>query len=301
MPEYLMSQVVVVYLGRQLEAQFTAHVLGREVVVRRRGGAGDVRRAVALVREAAATDVDVIALEGMPLTLRLGDIYLDHPLAQTLRDAAGQTPLVDGLDVRDALDRLAVERITQSQPTLFRFRRVLMAPGLNRPALAVALAQHSPHLRYADPALLFELPFSLPAGPWLDRFARLMAGRLAGLSFEQISPPEGEGTPRVKADFAWADLIAGDINLMRRHAPYALRDKVVVTDWLSDADLTELRSRGVAQVVVTVPCLEGATVRPSAAIVAGVLAALRPTDAPALVDDPSRLAELPWFPDLITL
>ncbi|MCW5848561.1 MAG: hypothetical protein KIT87_00475 [Anaerolineae bacterium] len=301
MPEYIMPQVVVVHLGRQPEAEFTAHVLGREVIVRRRGAAGDMRRAVALVREATATDVDVVALEGMPLTLRLGDACFDHPMAQALRDAAGQTPLVDGLAVRDALDRLALRRITQAHPTLFRFRRVLMAPGLNRQALADALAQHSPRLRYADPALLFELPFSLPAGPWLDRFARLMAGRLAGLSFEQISPPEGEGTPRVKADFAWADLIAGDMNLIRRHTPYNLRDKVIVTDWLSDDDLAELRSRGVAQVVVTVPCLEGATARPSAAIVAGVLAALRPTDAPALVDDPSRLADLPWFPDLITL
>ncbi len=286
-----MPQIIVVHLGAQPDAEFTAHLLGREVVVRRRGAAGDARRAVSLVREAASAGVDAVALEGLPLTLRLGATSLDHSLAPALREAAEATPLVDGLTVRDALDRLAVERVSQAHPTLFRFRRVLMAPGLNRQALADALAVHSPRLRYADPALLFGLPFSLPPGPWTDRFARLMRRRLAGLPFEQISPPEGEGTPRVTADFAWADLIAGDMNLIRRHAPYNLRDKLVVTDWLSDDDLAELRARGVAQVVVTVPRLGDTAPRPSAATVAGVLAAL----------GPQTLADLTWSPDLITL
>ena len=287
-----MTQVVVVHLGSQPEAQFTAHLSGRAVAVRRRGSAGDVPHAVALVREAASAGVDAVALEGMPLTLRLGRVRLDHPLAEALREAAGQTPLVDGLDLRDALDRRAVEAVSGAFPNLFRFRRVLMAPGLNRPALADALAQHSPRLRYADPTLLFGLPFSLTAGPWLDRFARRMAGQLAGLSFEQISPPEGEGTPRVKSDFAWADLVAGDMNLIRRHAPYNLRDKVVVTDWLSDDDLAELRARGVAQVIVTLPRLGEGAPRPSGATIAAVLAAL---------DAPSLLADLPWSHDIIAL
>lgn len=297
-----MPQVVVVHLGSQPETEFTAYLSGREVVVSRRGAAGDVRRAMALVREAAAAGIDAIALEGMPLTLHLGDTRLDHPLAEMLRKSAGQTLLVDGLAVRDSLDRLALERVTQTHPTLWRFRRMLMTPGLNRQGLTDALAQHSLHLRYADPALLFGLPFSLPAGPWVNSFARLMHSRLAGLSFEQISPPEGEGTPRVTGDFAWADLIAGDMNLIRRHAPFNLRDKVVVTDWLSDEDLAELRSRGVAQVVVTVPRLEGAISRPSAATLAGVFVALHPSGAPLThATYRSLLADLPWSPDILTL
>ena len=295
-----MPQVVVVHLGRQPDAEFTVRLPGRPVVVRRRGAAGDEQRALALVREAAEAGADAVALEGMPLTLRLGETRVDHALAPALRAAAGRTPLVDGLALRDALDRLAVARLSIAHPTLLRFRRVLMAPGLNRQALADALAGHSPRLRYADPALLFGLPFSLPAGPWLDRFARLMAGRLAHLPFAAISPPEGEGTPRVQGDFAWADLVAGDMNLLRRHAPYNLRDKVVVTDWLSDDDQAELRARGVAQVVVTLPRLGEGTLRPSAATLAGVLAALRPLDAPAAQADPTLLADPAWSPDVIT-
>ncbi len=297
-----MPTVVVVHIGSEPDSRFTARLLGRAVDVMRRGANGDVRRAIALVREASQEGADAIALEGLPLKLRLGDITVDHPLADQLRAAAGATPLVDGSGVRDSLERWAVKLADQQDPVLFGFKRVLMVPGLNHNGLAAALSEHTPTIRYADTALFLSLPFAVPGTANLNRLLKFVGKRLADLPYDQIAPVSGEGTPQLRNDFKWADLIAGDMSQIRRYAPFGLRGKTVVTDWATEADVAELKARGAEKIVVAMPGLGEDAPGGSAAVVEGVLAALRPAGAkPNTETYLNLMADMEWQPQVISL
>ncbi len=297
-----MPQVTAVHLGSEPDATFTARLLDREVTVTRRGAGGDPHRGVALVREAAASGVDVIVLDGLPLKLRLENATVDSSLASEFRAAAGPTPLVDGSGVRDSLERWAVKLATNRDPIIFGYKHVLMAPGLNHGGLSGALAEQTPTIRYADSAILFDLPLAIPGQRVLKQVMRIGKDRLASLSYTQLSPAPGESTPRDDRDFQWADVIAGDMALIRRYAPYKLRGKSIVVEALTDDDIAELRARGAEKVIVTMPGLGTDAPRASAAVVEGVLAALSPAGAkPSAETYLNLLADLEWQPEIIEL
>ncbi len=297
-----MLTVTVVHLGFEPDSQFTATLLGRSVTVVRRGAAGSVDRAIGIVREAAEAQADVIALEGIPLRLRIGKGQANSSRAADFRAAARPVPLVDGSGVRDSLNRWAIKLAMSIDPIIWGYKHMLLVPALNQDGLAAALAEHTDSVRYADSAVYLGWPLAIPGERALKQFSRLFLKKIAELPYDVISPPGGEATPRAERDFAWADVIAGDINLIRRYAPYTLKHKMVVSDSITDADLAELKARGVEKVLYTMPSLGEGAPRASAAVVEAVLAALRPAGAALTADTYlNLLADLTWQPELIDL
>ena len=87
-------------------------------------------------------------------------------------------------------------------------------------------------------------------GPTLDQLKDAAFDRLQPLPG---SPPE----PRDASAFAWADVLAGDIGVIRRHAPADLKHKTIVAEWATDEDLADLRGAGVNILITMMPALDG--------------------------------------------
>ncbi len=299
-----MKKLVVIHLGEG-ESTETVTFLGQAVEIRRLGCGGDESRARALIMEHDGR-ADAIALEGMPVRLRLGNASVRHEVGAALAAVARTTPVVDGSGMRSGLEGWGIKLADQRQPGIFGEKRILMAPGVNHHGLLYAIQKHSPHIRYAEPMVYFALP-SIPgvgSKQTLDQVAGLTLERLKEFPFRRLTPqPEGTPhTPRSPEPFQWADVIAGDIGAIRRYAPPALDRKTVVVEYATEADIADLRQRGVSIVVTLMPSLaaDDTLGRWSAAVVEGVLAALRPNPDLPLNENTylDLIADLVWKPHI---
>ncbi len=296
-----MKQILVIHAGEGgVAADYS--FMGHKLLVRRAGCGGDPERARALIQEYDGV-VDAIALEGIPASLELGSARRPHEVGATLPPVAQQTLVVDGSGIRAGLERWGVILADRAEPGLFAQKRVLMVPGLNHNGLAQALERRAADLRYADPIIYFGLP-SVPlvgsrgtleqaAGPTLDQ--------LKDAAFDRLYPlPNEVASPNADDIFQWADILAGDVGAIRRHAPAELKRKTVVVEWAIEEDRADLRERGVNIIVTMMPALDGRGElgRWSAATIEAVMAALRPDPAAPLSEDTylDLMADLDWTP-----
>jgi hypothetical protein len=256
------KKILVIDLGRE-EDLTPASFMGVELEIHRVGCCGDIEAAKKILLEYDGK-VDVIALEGMPAELQLGQEKKAHILGIRLRKIAQSTPVVDGSGVRDGLERWGVILADREEPGIFSKKRVLMAPGLNHQGLAQALQARSQNIRYADPVIYFALRMfpGMNSSQLLKRVAAPTLDQLRDAPYRRIFPqPGAPGKTRHFAPFHWADVLAGDIGAIRRYAPRRLAHKTVVVNSASEKDIEDLRSRGVSIVVVLIPNLPGASTR----------------------------------------
>jgi predicted amino acid dehydrogenase len=297
------KRILIIHVGEGDETA-TATLLDQPVVVERRGCNGDLEQARRLI-QAHDGVVAAIALEGMPFSLRLGEARTTHAFGNALRAAAASTPILDGSGIRGMLERWGVILSDRAEPGIFSQKRVLMAPGLNHEGLAEALRRYAADVHFADPLLFFVWP-NVPgvgsrtliwqiAGPTLDQ--------LRNASFRRLTPAvEKPGRPRAVGAFAWADVIAGDISIIRRYAPQQLKRKTIVVEYADAADRDDLRRRGAAIVVSLISNLvptEG-RLRWSTAAIEALLVALRASPEDPLTEDTylDLLADLDWQPEI---
>ena len=296
-----MKRILVIHLNDNTGSERVSF-LGHDIEIVRAGCGGDVAVAQHLM-EAYDGQVAAIGLEGLPSLLELGPQRRAHVQGLILAGAAQQTPVVDGRGIRAGLERWGVILADRAQPGIFSQKRVLMTPGLNHNGLAQALGRHRATVRYADPVIYFALPdfpgvgsrFTLEqaAGPTLEQ--------LDDAPFRRILPQAGvPGTARNADPFNWADVIAGDIGAIRRYAPLALRNKTVVVEWADEADLADLRQRGVSIAMTMMPAMngKGGLGRWSAATIEAALVALRADPQTPLSEDTylDLLADIEWSP-----
>jgi predicted amino acid dehydrogenase len=299
------KRILVIHAGAGDETSAVT-LLEQQVEVRRVGCDDDPTRARELII-AADGQVDAIALEALPARLRLGEATRAYPPGQRLATAAHRTPVVDGAGARAMLERWAVTLVDRAQPGIFAQKRVLMTPGLNHEGLGQALARRTAAVRYADPLLYFNVP-ALPgvgSRATLDSVAGPTLERLREASFTQLSRPAPPARQRTAHLFRWADVLAGDMAIIRAWAPATLKHKTVVVESALAEDLADLRTRGVALVVALYDSLadEAGSLRWSAAAVEALLVALRPDAHAPLNEDTylDLLARLHWTPRIHTL
>lgn len=278
--------------------------LDRDVTIRTVACDHDLDRACALIADHDGR-VDAIALDRIPLTLRLGRSTVTHVLGERLSSAARTTPVVDGSGICAGLERWGVTLADRAQPGIFADKRVLMLPGLNHVGLASSLMRHTREIRYADPVVFFGMPRfpGMTTRTTLEQASTPILETLCTDPFEQLFPSaeprenDGHGSLMNRAD-----VIAGDIATIRRFGPDDLHRKTVVVDCLSDEDLDDLAARGASIVITMMPALtaDGDLARHPAAVIEAVLAALRPQSNLALTEDTylDVIASLDWTPGI---
>ncbi len=276
-------------------------LLGENIEIQHFGCDGDLAKMAARIAELDGA-VDAIALQGISCRLKLGDETTTHTAGENLFTVARQTPVVDGYGVRSVMERWAVRLAHEAQPGIWARKRVLMTPGLNHHGLAQALAQHTEELRYAEPVVYFALPGPLAGGnDALDAVAGATLAQLRNLSFRRLFPQAGSpGRPRNAGPFDWADVLAGDMGMIRRYAPDKLKDKTVVAAYASDEDVADLAARGAALLVTTIPPLGAELAHLDEATFEACLTALRSDPASPLTENTylNLMANLKWQPGI---
>jgi predicted amino acid dehydrogenase len=254
------KEIVSISLGpasRDFEA--TTQMFGGEIHVRRFGTDGDVRRARELVAHFDGA-VDAIGLGGMNVYLQVGSRSYVHQQIEQVANAAQITPVVDGVHLKNTLERWAINCIAQEHLGIFSHKRVFVISGVDRYAMADVLGSYTPHILFGDPIFHLNLPFALRSFSQLERYAGLVLPALCRAPYGRLCPVGGEQdrrTPRGVKYFDQADIIAGNLSYIRRFAPDDLRGKTIITDALSSADVEDLRTRGVDSLITITPPLSG--------------------------------------------
>jgi len=256
-----MKTVVSVSLGsskRDHHARVT--LLGEEFDITRSGVDGKLDAAIAKVRELDGK-VDAIGLGGIDVYLYAGTKRYALRDGLRLLDAAKITPVVDGSGLKNTLEREAVRFMREELGIELRGTKVLMVSALDRFGMAQALVDAGADVLFGD--FIFALDLDKPvrdlttfeemAEKYLPDACKLPFQFFYPTGKKQDQPPE----PKYPQYYEEAEIIAGDFHFMRRFMPPRLDGKIVLTNTVTDADVEDLKKRGVSTLVTTTPDFGG--------------------------------------------
>lgn len=302
--EGVAKRVVGISLGSKArDHQTEVEFLGETVYIERRGTDGDLNEAARLLRELDGK-VDAFGLGGIDRYLfAAGRRYVIRD-AERLASQAKMTPVVDGAGLKDSLERRVIQYLQEKGLISFRGKRVLMVAAVDRFGMAEALAASGCDLVFGDLMFALGIPIRLRSLRALSRLARLTLPIITRLPFKVLYPTgakQHEIRPKYQEVYQWADIIAGDFHLIRRHLPDKLIGKIILTNTVTPADRELLRERGVAALITTTPNLGGRSFGTN--VIEATLVAvsgrrpeeLRPNDYFELLD---KLEFQPWVESL---
>lgn len=256
-----MKRIVSVSLGsssRDHEAQVT--FMGEEFDVARIGMDGKLDAAIAKVRELDGK-VDAIGLGGIDVYLYAGRHRYALRDGVRLLEAAKRTPVVDGSGLKNTLERKAVRFMREELGIDLAGRHVLMVSALDRFGMAQAFVDAGADVLFGD--FIFALDKDMPvrdlhefevmAEKYLPDACKLPFQFFYPTGKKQEKPPE----PKYPQYYEQAEIIAGDFHFMRQFMPDRLDGKIVLTNTVTQANVDELASRGVALLITTTPDLAG--------------------------------------------
>ncbi len=298
------KRILSVSLGSsRRDKQVTVEIGGRVLEVERRGTDGDLELFARLLREADG-QVDVLCIGGANLALHWrGRRY---PIRDVARAAAQvkRTPVVDGSRVKDSLEREVVRWVQEQGLADLREDKILLVCAVDRFGMADELRRlGARHVVCGD--LIFDVgvPVALSFRA-VDVLAPLCLPLLTSLPFGWLYPTgskQDEINPKGQRWFRWADVVAGDFLIIRRHMPEELVGKLIITNSTTPEDLELLRARGVRAVVTTSLRVEGRSFGTN--VLEGILIAL--AERPAEELKPADLAavahEVGWRPEVIEI
>jgi predicted amino acid dehydrogenase len=234
---------------------FTTELFGEEVHVRRYGADGDVQRARELVAQFDGK-VDAIGLGGMNIYFRVGHRTYIHKQIQQVASVAQTTPVVDGVHLKNTLERWAIGQVAKQQPGIFSHKRVFVVSGIDRYGMAQVLSTFTHQILFGDPIFHLNLPIPLRSFKQLEQYSNLVLPALCRAPYRKLCPVGLEQelrTPRGVKYFDRAHIIAGDYAYIRRFAPDNLWGKTVITNTLSSGDVQNLKERGVESLITITP------------------------------------------------
>jgi hypothetical protein len=255
-----MKHVVSISLGSSSRDKKTEFRLGdQSILVERIGCDGDEKKAQTLFTEMDGK-VDAFGVGGVELYVRVKN--KNYPLRSGLNlvKAVKQTPYTDGRGVKMAMERNVFQ---MAEPHLTRPispRKAMMPLAADRYGMAESLHRAGFDLVFCD--LMFGLGVPIPVRG-LKRLRTLAAIILPVVGLMPISMlyPTGENqdenVPKYEKWFNYGPVVAGDFLYIRRHMPFDLSGKVIITNTTTPDDVDLMQKRGLAYLVTTTPRVEG--------------------------------------------
>ena len=254
------KRVVSISLGsasrdKKVEAEF----LDQKFLIERIGTDGSIDKAEQLLRELDGK-VACFGMGGLDFYVRSGK--KKWMLRDALRLAAipKLTPIVDGGGVKDTLERKVILDLEPVHGIPVRGKNVLVVSGVARHSHAVAFFEAGARVLLGDLSCVLELPIKV----WTLRSLHTIACVIAPIAVKLpigVLYPTGESQTKPKKKFQkiyeWADILAGDYHFIHRFIPDRLDGKVILTNTVTDADVAELKERGVSYLITTTPEMEG--------------------------------------------
>jgi len=255
------KQVVSVSLGSSTrDHRARVNLLGEAFDVSRTGTDGKLDVAIAKVK-ALDGHIDAIGLGGIDVYLYAGKQRYALRDGLRLLEAATITPVVDGSGLKNTLEREAVRFMQDDLKIDLAGKRVLMVSALDRFGMAQALVDAGADVLFGD--FIFALDKDMPvrglaefeqlAEKYLPDACKLPFQFFYPTGKKQEKPPE----PKYPQYYDDAEIVAGDFHFMRQFMPERLDGKIVLTNTVTPANVEELKSRGVAQLITTTPDFGG--------------------------------------------
>lgn len=296
-----MKRVVSVSLGSSdRNKSVQVQLGGQDFLVERIGTDGDTEKFADLIRELDG-NVDAIGFGGGDVYVHSGKRRYAFRETYALASQAKQTPVVDGSNLKNALERETIGYLAREGIIDFRNSKVLLVCGIDRYGMADGLAKSGCKLLFGD--LMFAMGIPLPIwSTWMHRLlAFLLMPVVVRLPFKWLYPTgerQRKITPKYVRYFRWADVIAGDFLLIRKHLPEDLSGKAIITNTTTEQDVALLKERGLRLLVTSTPVFEGRSFGTN--VMEGVILTLLGKPPGQLTPDDyfAKANELGWKPEV---
>lgn len=254
-----MKHVVSVSLGSATrDHSVETEILGQKILIERIGTNGNLKKAIALISELDGK-VDAFGMGGIDLYISAGKSRYILRDAKKIAQVAQQTPIVDGSGLKNTLEKKVIDYLQINSIINFRHKKVFMVCGVDRPGMAQAFSEAEAQLTFGDLIFGLGIPLALSLKS-LERTARIIAPILSQVPFKLFYPTGAKQDviiPKHKQYYLNNDIIAGDFLYIKRYMPEMLSGKIIITNTITEKDISVLREKGVNTLITTTPEFNG--------------------------------------------
>ncbi len=255
-----MKHILSVSLGSSTrDKSVEVEILGERFLLERRGTDGDLRRFARFLQENDGY-VDCLCIGGTNLGLHWGGRFYPFREIQGIVRNIGETPVVDGAGLKDTLERETINILQQQGVVDFSQCNTLVVCATDRFGMTEAVTKLSRNYILGDLMFNLGLPVPLRSKRSLDTLAALLLPVLSKMPSRWLYPTgslQEQIVPKWQGYYRWADVVAGDFLVIRRHLPDQLTDKIVITNSTTEKDVELLAERGLRLLITTTPVIEG--------------------------------------------
>ncbi len=254
-----MKQVVSISLGSSSQNfDFTTDLLGEKLHVRRIGTDGSTATAVKQIRlwdkRAAA-----IGLGVLKDSYKVGSRRFIEKDSARLKAVATHVPVTTGGRLGDIFQEWAVRHAQTQLGHFFTNARVLFFSGMTDYKLALAMAEYSSNLQFADPLLQLGVPKMLTTLDALNLYATgAHYVKDWTLPSAMASGPVKEWTRFVlRKAMQKASVIVAPVHELDDFGLEELAGKTIITSTVNEERVAQLRDKGVATIIDGSPFMHG--------------------------------------------
>ena len=254
-----MKHVVSISLGSSSQDfDFITDFLGEKLHVRRIGTNGSTAEAVKLIKQ-WNTKAAAIGLGVLKDHYKVGSRRFIEKDRARLLAVATRVPVTTGGRLSDIFQEWAVRHAQTHLGSFFNNARVLFFSGLTDYKLALAMAEHTSNLQFADPLLQLGVPKLLGSVEALNLYADgAHYVKDWTLPAAMASGPVKEWTRFVlRRAMQKASVIVAPVHELDDFGLEELGGKTVITATVNDERIAQLRDKGVATIIDGSPVMHG--------------------------------------------
>ena len=252
-----MKKVITVTLGSsKQDFSFQADFLGQRFQVKRLGADDDTGKAWELMRRHQAT-ADAIGLGEIGDHYHVGQDTRINKETQRLLNVVTRVPATTGARLRRLLQVRAVRYVQSHLGQYFNNNLVLFLSGMRNYDMALALADYTPNLKFADALAQTGAPTMLSSLTQLELYAKGSDWALSGRPGEMLEEAlSGFKSSRIAAEVAKSHVIVGTFHELKQLGTAKnLAGKTVITSAVDDDRLAFFKQCQVNLVVDVSPQL----------------------------------------------
>ncbi|MFW5981772.1 MAG: quinate 5-dehydrogenase [Halanaerobiaceae bacterium] len=258
-----MKKVISISLGSsKRDHQVRTKILGEEFIIERRGTDGDKDKAQGLFADLDG-EYDAFGMGGIDLYIYSnGKQYTFSDARKLIKDVV-ETPVVDGSGLKNTLERFVIDYMDKELNISFNSKKVLMVSAMDRFGMAEELVDKGANLVFGDLIFALGIPLELKSLKKVDIIARIIAPIITKMPFDWLYPTgsrqekQNEAYRKYSCYYQEADIIAGDFHFIKKYMPDDLNNKTIITNTLTEENVTDFFKRGVEMIVTTTPELNG--------------------------------------------
>lgn len=254
-----MKRIVSVSLGsskRNHKAE--AEILGEKVIIERIGTDGDYNKVISIIKELDGK-VDAFGMGGIDLNLRWADKSYTIKDAIPIKESAKLSPIVDGSGLKNTLERRTVRYINDNIMPL-KDKKVLMTSATDRYGMAEAFYSIGADITFGDFIFALNIPVPIKSYRLFSMLAEVILPIAVRMPFEKLYPTgtkQDTITTKHQKYYNEAEIIGGDYLFIKKYMPKNMKDKVIVTNTVTQSDVEDLKKRGVSMLITTTPEFNG--------------------------------------------